>query len=164
MAKKKCKPYLDQLADLQAEVAQKAAQEAIQKAIQRVNDSLVVDGIGKSETKEVTDDKDCDPSGEGEIVVDNQAPKPQKDNAENLPEVKGGRQPLTHKARLVRDKLESLRDGEAMTRKEILDWLGKLPDPIYMDEGTFNKIRKELIPYGLKNKKRVGYYLQEITL
>jgi len=88
------------------------------------------------------------------------------DNIALSPQGKGGQgtlSPLTKKARLIRDKLKTLPEGDAMTRKEILDWLAGLDDPIYMDEGRFNKIRKELLPYGLQNKPRIGYYFPKIT-
>ena len=76
---------------------------------------------------------------------------------------KGLRSPLTKKARLIRDKLESLPEGEGMNRAEILNWLGQLDKPIYTDEGTFSKICKELRAYGLNNKPRIGYYFSKIT-
>jgi len=66
-------------------------------------------------------------------------------------------EPLSKNARLIYEKLKSLPKHEAMTRTEILDWLGDKHE-VYMDEGTFNKKRKELLPYGLKNKPRIGYW------
>jgi len=43
-----------------------------------------------------------------------------------------------------------------MTRPQILDKLAE--ERCFMDEGTFQRHMKELQPYGVKNKPRVGYY------
>jgi hypothetical protein len=68
--------------------------------------------------------------------------------------------PLTRKARLIYDKLYALKPQEAMTMPEIQDWIYN-EHSINLDEGTWKDIRKELIPYGLKNRPRVGYYIEK---
>lgn len=69
-------------------------------------------------------------------------------------------QPLTKKARLIYDKLCALQPHEAMTLPEIQEWL-YAEHRINLDEGTWKNIRKELLPYGLKNTRRIGYFLQK---
>jgi hypothetical protein len=68
--------------------------------------------------------------------------------------------PLLKNARLIYEKLKSLPEHQAMTRPEILNWLAKECE-IYLDEGEFNRLRKELKTRGLKNRPRVGYYIRE---
>ena len=75
---------------------------------------------------------------------------------------KGFRKPLTKKARLIRNKLESLREGEGMTTPELQDWYYDEYEK-NLDEGTWKNIRKELLPYGLKNAPKIGYYFLKIT-
>ncbi|MGA2091847.1 MAG: hypothetical protein ABSH16_00370 [Sedimentisphaerales bacterium] len=69
-------------------------------------------------------------------------------------------QPLTKKARLIYEKLCALQPHEAMTLPDIQTWLYD-EHKINLDEGTWKDIRKELIPYGLKNRPRVGYYIEK---
>jgi hypothetical protein len=76
------------------------------------------------------------------------------------PILKQPAQPLTEKARLIYKKLLILEQHEAMTLPEIQDWFYKTKEKD-LDEGTWKDIRKELIPYGLKNKPRVGYYIEK---
>ncbi len=75
--------------------------------------------------------------------------------------------PLTSKAQAVYELLKTLPPGRAMTGPEILERLDyKEPDPkkrVRMDDGTFKRVCKELRPYGLSNRPRVGYYLKEKT-
>ena len=69
-------------------------------------------------------------------------------------------QPLTKKAGLIYKKLCALQPHEAMTLPDIQTWLYN-KHKIDLDEGTWKDIRKELIPYGLKNRPRVGYYIEK---
>ena len=71
-------------------------------------------------------------------------------------------EPLSPKARLIYEKLLGLKQSEAMTTPEILDWLSREHQKD-IDEGTFGKLLKEIKPYGLKNKPRIGYYIQKIS-
>ena len=68
-------------------------------------------------------------------------------------------EPLGKVARLVYEKLSSLKEHEAMTLPEIQNWYEK-KTPKSLDEGTWKNIRKELEPWGLHNKPRVGYYIR----
>ena len=69
-------------------------------------------------------------------------------------------EPVSKNARLIYEKLITLQEHEAMTRPQILDWLADEKE-IFLDEGTFNKIRKELKPYNLENKPRIGYFIRK---
>jgi hypothetical protein len=69
-------------------------------------------------------------------------------------------EPLTKKARRVYEKLCSLKVYEAMTTPELQDWYYETYQE-NLDEGTFKDIRKELIPYGVENKPRVGYFIRK---
>lgn len=69
-------------------------------------------------------------------------------------------EPLSEKASLIYKKLRSLEPHEAMTTPRIIEWFEKETERP-LDEGTFKQIRKELNPYGLKNKPRIGYYIQQ---
>ena len=69
-------------------------------------------------------------------------------------------EPVSKNARLIYEKLIMLQEHEAMTRPQILDWLADEKE-IFLDEGTFNKIRKELKPYNLENKPRIGYFIRK---
>jgi hypothetical protein len=68
------------------------------------------------------------------------------------------RKPLTQKAGLIYEKLQSLPEHKGMTLPEIQNWLYDEHE-INLDEGTWKTIRRELIPYDLKNAKRIGYYI-----
>jgi hypothetical protein len=81
---------------------------------------------------------------------------------------KGAWQPLTHKARIIYNKLASLPEGHAMLTGEIQKWYETEYDENSdedtgrnLDDGTWKKIRKELLPYGLQNKPRVGYFIRK---
>jgi len=68
--------------------------------------------------------------------------------------------PLTPRARAVLALLKSLGPNEALTTKQILDALGGLETPIYLDDSTFySRIIPELKPHGVQNRPKVGYYL-----
>lgn len=70
------------------------------------------------------------------------------------------KEPLTQKGRLIYAKLRSLEEHEAMTLPEIQDWLDTDHD-INLDEGTWKTIRKELKPYGVDNRAKVGYFIRK---
>ncbi len=73
----------------------------------------------------------------------------------------GGKiEPLPKKDRLIYEKLKNLKPHEAMTLPEIQDWLYNNHKK-NLDEGTWKEIRKRLKPYGLKNKPRIGYFIQK---
>ncbi len=75
-----------------------------------------------------------------------------------------GGMPLTTRAKIIKDKLLSLEEGVAMTLPKIQEWYetqANLPKdtPKTLDEGTWKRVRKELLPYGLKNARGSrGYY------
>jgi len=74
--------------------------------------------------------------------------------------------PLTIRARIIREKLESLKPTEAMKLPELQDWYetrAELPQdaPKILDEGTWKRVRKELLPCGLRNSRGRGYFIQK---
>ena len=69
-------------------------------------------------------------------------------------------QPLPKKARLIYEKLNTLQPHEAMTLPEIQNWFEN-EHHINLDEGTWKDIRRELMFYGLKNRAKVGYYIEK---
>jgi len=72
--------------------------------------------------------------------------------------------PLSKAAVLIYEKLLTLRQHEAMLTSQIQDWYEEATGS-NLDEGTWKNLRKEMEPYGLKNRPRVGYYIdQEMTL
>jgi hypothetical protein len=73
---------------------------------------------------------------------------------------------LTSRALVVKDKLLSLKPGEAMRLPQIQEWYetkAELPadTPKTLDEGTWKRVRKELLPHGLKHRANVGYYFEK---
>lgn len=77
-----------------------------------------------------------------------------------------GTVPLTFRARIIREKLESLKPTEAMKLPELQDWYetqAELPQnaPKTLDEGTWKRVRKELLQCGLKNSRGRGYFIQK---
>lgn len=75
--------------------------------------------------------------------------------------------PLTSRARIIKQKLLSLQSDEGMTLAQIQEWYETQaatskdlpPDtPKTLDEGTWKRVRKELLPHGLMNRQNVGYY------
>ena len=71
------------------------------------------------------------------------------------------KEPLTKKAGLIYEKLKSLQEHEAMTLPEIQNWLWD-EHHIRLDEGEWGqRTKKELKPYGLENRPRVGFYIRE---
>ncbi len=72
--------------------------------------------------------------------------------------------PLSKAATLIYEKLLSLKPHEAMLTRQIQDWY-EVKAKANLDEGTWKKLRKEMEPYGLKNRRRAGYYIdQKMTL
>jgi len=47
-----------------------------------------------------------------------------------------------------------------MTTPELLDWLGQ-EHHVYIDDKTLRNHLKELKPYGLMNRPRIGYFLRD---
>ncbi len=71
------------------------------------------------------------------------------------------KEPLSKNARFIYEKLQTLNEHQAMTTPEIQNWIHE-KHKINLDEGTWSKtLRKELEPYGLKNRPKVGYYLRK---
>jgi hypothetical protein len=69
--------------------------------------------------------------------------------------------PLSQKTLAVLKLLKTIPEGEAMTGPKILETLDK--KNIYIDQSTLTKI---IIPelrlyYGVKNRRRIGYYLRK---
>lgn len=74
----------------------------------------------------------------------------------------GLRGPLTEQAGIVLEILEALPPGHAMTGPKILDTLADRDPPIFLDSGVLTgRIIPALRAYGVRNKRRVGYYLAE---
>jgi hypothetical protein len=46
-----------------------------------------------------------------------------------------------------------------MTAPELADWLAKQEDYIISESTIRKDIIPQLQPYGIKNKKRIGYYI-----
>lgn len=69
--------------------------------------------------------------------------------------------PLGPIASLIYEKLKSLPEHKAMTGPEIADWLNNEHE-INLDESTIRTNHLEqLKPYGLYNKKRIGYCIRD---
>ncbi len=69
------------------------------------------------------------------------------------------REPLRAPAAKAYEMLLGLPEHRAMTTREILDALGSRHN-IYIDESTWTKdVAPELVAYGMKNRRRVGYYI-----
>jgi hypothetical protein len=76
---------------------------------------------------------------------------------------KGEKPPLTPDAAAVLDILKALPQHQAMTGPRILDALAKLNPPKFLDASTLTKHIMPLLKkhYGVKNKPRVGYYIEQ---
>lgn len=70
-----------------------------------------------------------------------------------------GGQPMSERAAMIFEKLRSLEPHQAMTLPKVQKWYEEKTKK-NLDEGTWKKIRKELLPYGLKNRPRAGYYIR----
>lgn len=68
-------------------------------------------------------------------------------------------EPLSRRARIVYERLLALKAHEAMTFPEIQDYYESQTEK-NLDEGTWKDLRRELEPYGLANKRKVGYYIR----
>jgi len=69
------------------------------------------------------------------------------------------REPVSELAGLILDKLRTLQEHQGMNTNALLDWLGE-EHSTYISDGTLRKHIKELYPYGLKNKPKIGYYVR----
>jgi hypothetical protein len=67
--------------------------------------------------------------------------------------------PLSKKARLIYEKLASLPAHKAMALPQIQDWFER-EHLINLDTGTWKRLRKELLAYGLTNTPRIGYHVR----
>lgn len=76
-----------------------------------------------------------------------------------------GSEPLTPSARAVLELLGELPPNAALTGPEILTALDNKKPPILLDQSTLtSRIIPALKPHGVKNKPRVGYYLDRHAL
>ena len=68
--------------------------------------------------------------------------------------------PLTDKAAAVLELLQALPPHRGMKGADILDALNKRKPPMNFDQSTLTaRIIPELKPYGAKNRRGVGYYI-----
>ncbi len=73
--------------------------------------------------------------------------------------------PLTDKAAAVLELLKALPANRGMKGPEILDALNKRTPPMNFDQSTLTKrIIPALRPYGVKNRRGAGYYIDESSL
>lgn len=73
---------------------------------------------------------------------------------------KAHRPALGEVAGWIYEKLKSLPEHQAMILPQIADWLANEKNHI-LDEDTIRKNHlKQLKPYGLQHKKRIGYYIR----
>jgi len=68
--------------------------------------------------------------------------------------------PISKTARLILHKLKQLDPEEAMLTSDILDWLSDNHNKI-IDESTLQRHLREIKPYGLTNKPRIGYFIRK---
>ncbi len=68
-------------------------------------------------------------------------------------------EPLSRRARIVYERLLVLKAHEAMTFPEIQDYYESKTEKS-LDEGTWKDLKRELDPYGLANRPKVGYYIR----
>jgi len=68
------------------------------------------------------------------------------------------RTPLGKRAAMLYEYLRSLPEHEAKTTPELLEWWSQTTGR-EIDEGALRDVLEELKPYGLKNKPRVGFYI-----
>lgn len=69
------------------------------------------------------------------------------------------REPVTKRAGLILDKLRSLPEQKGMTTSALLAWLSKEHNDD-VDDKTLRRKLKELEPYGLQNKPKIGYFVR----
>lgn len=79
---------------------------------------------------------------------------------EDVKKVVNRRFPLSKRAGIIYEKLDSLPPYKGMTTSEIQDFFFEQTGK-NLDEGTWKKHRKELEAYGLKNARRIGYYIEK---
>lgn len=70
--------------------------------------------------------------------------------------------PLSGEAKAVRQILLTLRDDEGLSGKDILAALARRKPPIHVRQDQLTKrIVPELKPWGIDNKRRVGYFIKK---
>lgn len=79
---------------------------------------------------------------------------------EDVKKVVNRKFPLSKRAAIIYEKLDSLPPYKGMTTSEIQDFFFEQTGK-NLDEGTWKKHRKELETYGLKNARRIGYYIEK---
>lgn len=84
----------------------------------------------------------------------------QKPNGPTEPSEAPGSQPLPPEAGLIYEKLRSLERHQAMTLPAIQRWYEATTEK-NLDEGTWKRWRPELEAYGMKNRPKVGYYIEQ---
>jgi hypothetical protein len=67
-------------------------------------------------------------------------------------------EPVPKKAGMILEKLRSLPEHEGMMTNDLLNWLSHEHN-IEMDDKTLGVYLKELKAYGVKNRRKVGYYV-----
>lgn len=68
--------------------------------------------------------------------------------------------PLGKVATLLYEKLKSLPEHKAMNTPELSQWLADEHKHL-MDDATLRNHLKQLEPYGIQNKTRIGYYIRQ---
>ncbi len=132
----------------------RALADAMGKAFEDLRERGILDGGGTpGQTRDATSQTE---SG------DEEGSRPMTKSA-----IADGAKPLTTRAKIIKDKLLSLEDDDAMTLPQIQEWYetqANLPKdtPKTLDEGTWKRVRKELLPYGLENARgNRGYYFRK---
>jgi hypothetical protein len=82
------------------------------------------------------------------------------DKADVLKSLQSDREPVGPTASLILEKLRELPEHRGMDTEALLNWLAEKPRKIIIDAGTLRKHLKQLGPYGLKNKRKLGYYVR----
>lgn len=70
------------------------------------------------------------------------------------------KEPVGKVAGLILERLQQLPTHRAMNTSELLDWLAEAPREIIIDESTLRKHLRQLEPYGLVHKARIGFFLR----
>jgi hypothetical protein len=69
------------------------------------------------------------------------------------------REPLGRNARALYKHFITLPEEDAMTGPEIEQWFADPPRKTMLSKSVVSDIIKELEPYGIQNKARIGYYI-----
>ncbi len=94
------------------------------------------------------------------FVAFNEAFNEIESKAKAMPLPAAVKEPVSPLARIIFDKLNSLRPLDAMTTEQLLDWLSKMHNKT-IDDKTLRLALTELEPYGKANKPRTGYYIKK---